>query len=204
MRVLFLLSAIGTAASWMPAHAGIITLHDSQPTIDYPHNGNCLYLPNELPYAQFDFSNQPRLTNLKSIEISLTMYDGDTGIGEFDRNQLFLGLDGQNVGIKLNGYNSDQENTLTFRLSDTDPNWLSSQQVNTLLSNLNADNQLLASIIDISPDDNCVHLSSFFDTTIKLTGEMGSPSPVPEPMSLAVWGMGLGAVTYYRRRRVTA
>lgn len=186
------------------ATAGIITITDTEPMIDYP-DCNCTdkdALPAVLPFALFDFSDQMQLATITGLEITLTMEDGDTGIGEFDEGNLTLQLDNVDTGIELNGFNAGEELTHTFSLDSTDPNWLSADILSDLILSLE-DNQLFASIKDATPDDNFVNLYSVFDTTIRITGEMlsgGGSDPVPEPASLLVWGMA-GVLAYRWKRR---
>lgn len=197
--------ALGMFLVTSVASAGIVTLTDTQPMIDFP-DGNCNcneLLPADLPFALFDYAGQPQLSNIKGISITMTMQDGDTGLGQFDFNNLSLGLDGMSTGIMLNGFNQGQENTLTFSLNEGDANWLSTGQINDFLAAL-SDGQLLASIFDATPDDNGVLLYSMFDTTLTIHGDMLSGGePTPEPASLAIWGLGAAWLLQrtWRRRR---
>jgi hypothetical protein len=69
------------------------------------------------PIATFDYSsnangslvnqgvaNYNGLSSIGSLTLSLTVKDGDTGAGQFDFNDLTIGLDGIDTGIKLNGF----------------------------------------------------------------------------------------------------
>jgi hypothetical protein len=135
--------------------------------------------------------------------VTLTMEDGDTNPGELDYGNLTLQLDDVNTGIPLNGFPAGQEVERTFTLTNTDPNWLSPEQVENLLLALN-DNQLFASIHDATPGDNKVNLYSVFDTTISITGEMlggTGQQPVPEPSSVLVWGAVLTVAARVLRKR---
>ncbi|MFO0946036.1 MAG: hypothetical protein U1D30_08830 [Planctomycetota bacterium] len=190
-----------------PSMAGLVTITDTQPIVDYP---NCpcpdVKLPAVLPFALFDFSGQPKLASITGIEITLTMQDGDTLPGEFDYNKLSLGLDNVPTGIMFNGFGAGKETSLTFSLKEGDAGWLSDGAIKDLLTDLNSDNQLFALLLDATPDDNCVYLYSAFDTTIKLTGELqGGGQQVPEPASLFVWLMILvGFLAVHRRRQRSA
>lgn len=183
--------------------AGIITITDTEPMIDFPDCGCDKKLPAVLPFALFDFTGQMPLASITGIEISLTMEDGDTDFGELDYDNLSLLLDDVDTGIRLNGFPGKQEVERTFSLTSSDPNWLSPDKLEDLVLAL-ADNQLLASIKDGTPDDNYVNLYSIFDTKISITGEMlgsGGSDPVPEPASLAVWGLGIAALWLRRKSR---
>jgi hypothetical protein len=102
-------------------------------------------------------------------------------------------LDDVNTGIKLNGFKSGQENTLSFSIAN-----LSDSVMSQLLNKLN-DGQLLASIVDATPNDNDVNLYSIFDTTLSLTGTC--PDPIPEPTAILVWAAAGGAMVVARMRR---
>lgn len=184
-----------------PARAGIITITDVEPMIDFPDCNCGKTLPELLPFALFDFTGQMPLATITGIEITLTMQDGDTALGELDYGNLTLQLDNVNTGIQLNDFPAGQEVERTFTLTNSDPNWLSAQDVENLILALN-DNQLFASIHDATPDDNKVNLYSVFDTTISITGEMlGGANQTPEPSSALLWGMAAAAAFGMIRKR---
>jgi hypothetical protein len=191
MRSLFALALLSATTS---AFAGLTkTITDSQPIIDWPLCRCGTPMPGVLDFALFDFSTQPKLCTIDRIDFTFTMEDGDTGVGEFDYNNLSLALDDVNTGIKLNGFKSGQENTLSFSLSG-----LNETTMNQLLSKLN-DGQLLASIVDATPNDNDANLYSIFDTTLSLTGTC--PDAIPEPTAILVWAAAGGAMVVARMRR---
>jgi hypothetical protein len=182
------------------AFAGLTqTITDSQPIIDWPLCRCGTPLPGVLDFALFDFGNQAKLCTIDKMEFTFTMEDGDTAPGNFDFNNLTLALDDVNTGIKLNGFASGQENTLTFSLDRNSPNWISDSVMNQILGKLNSDGQLLASIVDATPNDNDANLYSIFDTTLKLTGTC--PDAVPEPDAILVWGIAGTAIVVARMRR---
>ncbi len=202
LRIGLLLALTSLAAGYVRAE--VVTITDTQPIIDFPDCSCSLPLPAELPFAIFDFTGQPRLVNLTSVELVFTMDDGDTAPGELDFNNLSLGLDRVHTSLLFNGFGSGQEPTLTLRMQQGDPNWLTPAMAQTLLEDVYDDRQLFASIVDATPNDNFVNLYSMFDTTIRLTGPTTpGPNPVPEPGSLLVWGLTLGALACgWRRMRV--
>jgi hypothetical protein len=175
------------------------TITDSQPIIDWPLCRCGTPLPGVLDFALFDYGNQAKLCTIDKMEFTFTMEDGDTGPGNFDFNNLTLALDDVDTGIKLNGFNSGQENTVTFSLDRNSPNWISDSVMNQILSNLNSDGQLLASIVDATPNDNDANLYSIFDTTLKLTGTC--PDAVPEPEAILVWAAAGTVLVVARMRR---
>ena len=193
---------------WAPASlmAGMTTMiTDTQPIIDWPLCRCGLALPASLDFALFDYSNQPKLCGIDSIQFTMTIEDGDTGVGQFDANKLFLGLDNVNTGLALNGFQTGQENTLSFTLDRAAG--LTDATIQQILDNLNDDGQLFASIIDTTPDDNNVNLYSVFDTSLNILGTTcinPDPNGVPEPTAIAVWGVigAAGMIYSYRRKRV--
>lgn len=193
MRSLVVVSLALGASS---ASAGVITVSSTQPMIDWPECRCSLNLPADLPFALFDFTGQPALANLTGMEITLTMQGGDTGAGDFDFNQLSLGLNGMSTGLKLNGFAGESEQTLTFSLHEGDPGWLNQATRENILSSLSDGVMILASIKDATPNDNCVNLYSMFDTTLKFTGQA-----VPEPSSILAWSLASVALFGFARGR---
>lgn len=192
--------AVLLAVPMTGAWAGMTTtITDTQPIIDYPLCRCGTPLPGVLDFALFDFSTQAQLCNLDRIELTFTMQDGDTGIGDFDYNNLTLALDDVNTGLKLNGFGSNQEPTLTLSLERGGPNWMSDATVQQILDRLNEDGQLFASIVDATPNDNDANLYSMFDTTLALSGTTGCQ--VPEPATILVWGVAGLALAYRMRVR---
>jgi hypothetical protein len=64
----------------------------------------------------WDFSGTgyQNLTSINQIGITLKLYDGDSAPGEFDYDDLTLGLDGFDTGLKLNGFSDGEIKTLTI------------------------------------------------------------------------------------------
>src|SRR3954453_4447808 len=54
-----------------------------------------------------------KIATIGKITIRGTIFDGDTGPGDFGENNLTLALDGIDTGIKLNGFRSDETDTRT-------------------------------------------------------------------------------------------
>src|SRR6266704_223422 len=55
------------------------------------------------PY-DYTAQNYAALTSIDAITVTMTINDGDSGPGEFDFNDLTLGLDGIDTGLKLNSF----------------------------------------------------------------------------------------------------
>lgn len=215
------LIALTCICSRLPAAP--MTLSDTTPMIDWyqagPSGDVSKLLPGVLPFAIFDFGPNPNLATLDSLTVTLSMQDGDSAFGNFDYDDLSLGLGWTgsdavvDTGLKLNGFPeydpgasfAQNTPTLTFTMSSSDPNWLSSDQIKTILTDIQDDGQIWASIIDADglgtgDWDNYVLLYSAFDTALSFTGE----SEVPEPTTLLVWSLGLGGAWVVRRRRLQA
>jgi hypothetical protein len=115
--------------------------------------------------SPYTYSDTNEFVSLDSIRITLTIDDGDTGPGEFDENQLTLGLDGIDTGITLNG----------FRDGHTDTNTITGvpNHAVLLLALLKVDGQLNATVIDATgpPDDNDIEIPSTSNTTLDLFGK---------------------------------
>jgi hypothetical protein len=109
-----------------------------------------------------------KIAKIEKITITATIFDGDTGPGEFDENNLTLALDGIDTGIKLNGYRDDETDTRTN--SGTPINQ------NAIKNALKADRKLSATIIDhVNPaGDNEVDIPANFETTLTIQGKRKS------------------------------
>ncbi len=114
----------------------------------------------------FRFKRTSRITKLRSVTITATIFDGDTEVGNFDHGDLFLGLDGINTGIKLNGYHDKQ--------TDTRTNGGHPENADKLLKALKRDGKLNATIIDVpAGHHNKVRIPAQFNTTLKIKGVRG-------------------------------
>lgn len=175
------------------------TITSTQPIIDWPLCDCADPMPGVLDFALFNFDGKS-LCSIDSMQFSMTIQDGDTGMGDFDYNNLSLALDGVDTGLKLNGFKAGEEDSLTFTLDKNSPNW-NANAMQQILDKIKTDGQLFASIHDATPDDNAIQLYSSFDTTLSLTGQVcPDPSAVPEPATYLIWGAA-GAVFAYRMRR---
>ena len=57
------------------------------------------------PIASFNFgANATAFTGIDSLTLTIRINDGDSGLGQFDRDQLTIGLNGLDTGIKLNDF----------------------------------------------------------------------------------------------------
>jgi hypothetical protein len=167
-----------TASVAQSGHAGFAPI--------YPITG-------EAPF-NYTAQNYLSLTSIDSLSITLKIFDGDSALGDFDFNNLILELDGVDTGIKLNG----------FRDNFTDELTITGSPINTaaLLAALQDDGKFVAKILDLTPGDNDMSLTSSFQTTLVLESNTNTnPTPTPEPATLSLLALGLGGLFMYRRRQ---
>jgi hypothetical protein len=113
----------------------------------------------------YSFSNTRTIASLKQVTIRATIFDGGTGPGSGDENDLFLELDGINTGIALNGFRTGKTDTRTISGS---PN-----QKRALKDALKADGKLVARIFDADPTDvNSLGIPDTDETTLRIKGTL--------------------------------
>ena len=93
--------------------------------------------------SPFAFKKVQKLRKIKEIRITLSLEDGDTGQGDGFENDLTLGLDGIDTGLRLNGFRDGFDDTRT----------ISGKPDNAadLLAALKDDGAWQATIIDADP-----------------------------------------------------
>lgn len=150
-------------------------------------------LTNPLQPWDFNGQNYLQLTSIGTIEITLTMLDGDTSPGEVDFNSLTLFLDDIDTGIYLNGFGNDVTITKTF-VGIT-------ENSAAILAALKTDGKLIGTVKDHHTEHagggrNGIGFPAIATTTLSL-------SAVPLPSSAWLLGPGLvGLVGLGRKRRV--
>jgi hypothetical protein len=142
-----------------------------------PLTANGTFVPDNTPW-NYDASDVAQLDAINTISVSLILGSADTdapGATNFD--ELTLGLDGIDTGLKLNGVwqvitspgQPDVRPPLTF--TGTPAN------VDQILAALKSDNQLVGTILDAQPDDDFITLGStqgaFGNTTLVINGVAG-------------------------------
>ncbi len=148
----------------------------------------------------YDFSaNFSSLTSIMFIQVTLTVQDGNSSATDgqgFDFGHLFLGLDGINTGLALNGFRGNGlEDTLTF--SGT----VSAAVGAAIFTNLQ-DGFLLGTIITDNPGDTALSPNDLFigNDTLTATTTL-TLSDVPEPTTVVLIGAGLLLVLAPQVRR---
>lgn len=178
--------------------------------------------------SAFDFTGQSQLLSISSISITLTMIDGDTGLGanglnetpfpppgdgtefgddDFDVNSFTLRLDGIYAGqnLLLNGFDS-YDDTTEFGQKDFITRTItgSPENMSALLAALQ-DGLLSATVYDstgISRSNGLVIPNTQFDRiTPAYTTLSITGMPIPEPSSLALALGGAVGVGVWRCRR---
>ena len=137
------------------------------------------------------------LTTVDRITVTITMDDGDSATGNFDFNNLTLGLDGVNTGLVLNGFPNGA--IFTADLTQVSP------ATSAALVAALADGVLVGSVIDADADNISTTNPDFIgfprnvDTTLELEGQ-GQGGVIPLPAAALMGPLGAGLVGYYSRR----
>jgi hypothetical protein len=177
----------------------------SQAGILVPQTGGSYQLTD--PATPYDFTGQvnsfANVDTINSITVTVTsILDGDSGPGDYDENNLHLGLDGIDTGLVLNGLNNNAIVTLT--LSQPNP------ALQAALIAALADGKLVGTIIDTDADVVAGDIIGIpaLDTTLELTltGRLlqgpggGGGNPVPLPAAVLIAPLGAGLAGMYSRR----
>jgi hypothetical protein len=157
----------------------------------------------------YDFTGQvnafSNVTSIDSLTVTLSVNDGDTGVGDFDENNLTLALDGIDTGLKLNGFANNT--ILSLSLQQIAP------ALQAALVAALQDGKLIGTINDATPGNapagDIIGLPSRLDTTLDLVlsgPNLGLPTnggggnPVPLPAGLLLAPLGVGLAGFYSRR----
>jgi hypothetical protein len=202
-----MLAAAALATITSAASAATLTVSSTvgQAGILVPQTGGAYQLTD--PATPYDFSGQvnafSNVDSVDSLTVTVTsILDGDTGPGDYDENNLHLGLDGIDTGLVLNGLGNNQIVTLT--LSQVNP------ALQAALVAALADGKLAGTIIDTDADvvaGDVIGIPAL-DTTLELTltGRLlqgpggGGGNPVPLPAAVLIAPLGAGLAGMYSRR----
>ena len=223
-RFLALAATAVAAVAGTAATAAPVELTDTTGTSGF--NGGTLasmpltadgsFVPQNTPW-QYDAGQVAALDSIESISISLVIGSANTSApGDTNFDELSLGLDGFDTGLKLNG---EWQVITSPGQPDVRPPLVFTgaiQNAASILSALKADNQLVGTILDSDPGDDFITLGStqgaFADATLVINGiaDDGTPPPGGNPIPLppAVWaglvtlaGMGAG-MTFKGARKI--
>ena len=197
--------AIGVMA-WS-ASAAPITISSTvdQSGVTVPQSGGPYPLTGAGAPYDYTGTQYAQLTSIDSLTVTLTVSDGDSGPGEFDFNDLTLGLDGIDTGLLLNNFLNN--NIVTQTLTQLSPA-LQAQ----ILAALQVDGKLVGTVIDKDADGQITapdfigfpSANGNIQTTLDITGQIpgggGGNVPLPAAVLLAPLGAGLAGI-YSRRFR---
>lgn len=214
MRFVLMAAALGATMSILPVQG--VTISNTQLQSNF-NGGTGAGQIAPIAANPFNFTGQPQLLNIQTISITMTMIDGDTGLGpngvvdtpyppdgnqfgddDFDVNSLSLQLDGINLApeLLLNGFNSYDPSAplaasdfVTLTLTGTP----SASEAAAILTALQ-DGTLVANVLDATgvPNSNGFEVpNTQIDHTTQIFTTLSiTGTAVPEPATFALLGFG--------------
>jgi hypothetical protein len=149
----------------------------------------------------FTSQNYLGINSVDEISVTLTLLDGDTGMGEFDAGELMLELNDLNTGLALDGF-ANNATMVNYTVSGAN-------HAVGLLSLLQQDGLLLGRVLDLSPNDNYIKIRGGYMATLSLTDHeltvvpqsSDSVSVVPVPSAVLLSSFGVVATGWLKRKR---
>ncbi len=159
------------------------------------------------------------------LAVRITLFDGDTGLGNFDDNNNFLQLNGIEFGAASNFSNVVTQQTNGTGTIDIGPpnaaggfrdnildtgffHFTNIGDLANLFASILASQQIVFRLRDVDPFDNFYDFTRGVDGGLINVGQPPTIDVVPEPASLAAFGVaglfGFGAFLVRRRRKATA
>jgi hypothetical protein len=153
---------------------------------------------------------------LSRASFRFTLYDGDTGFGNFDRNDNTMLVNGQDLGnwgdISTNETTSNGtiigSATTGFLNERLHTGWFTTTNVAALTgiwTSLNSTNSLVYQLNDVDPFDNYFDFKLGIESSLITVGSGPAVAPpvnqVPEPASLSLLLAGGAAIAVSARRR---
>jgi hypothetical protein len=147
---------------------------------------------------------------LSGASIRFTLFDGDSGAGDFDFNQNTLLINGFAFGnwSSVNAENTDSNGASLgttsgggFRDDLLDTGWFTSVDAGlmaSLFTSLNNTNQLIFELSDTDPGDNFFDFTQGLDQSL-IDVDRGPSASVPEPATFALVSLALLGFSYRRR-----
>ena len=227
LRFVLMAAALGATMSILPVQG--VTISNTQLQSNF-NGGTGAGQTASIAANPFDFTGQPQLLNIQTISITMTMIDGDTGLGangvvdtpyppdgnqfgddDFDVNSLSLQLDGINLApqLLLNGFNNYDPSTplaasdfVTLTITGTP----SASQTAAILAALQ-DGTLLANVLDATGASNSngfeIPNTQIDHATQIFTTLSITGTAVPEPATFVLLGCGFLVVGLRAVKRMT-
>lgn len=153
---------------------------------------------------------------LAAAAFRISLYDGDTGAGNFDFNQNTLLINGITIGnfsavatqnTTSTGVLAGGGSSLGFRDSTLDTGWFNltdAVKLSTLFTSLLNTNSLNYQLLDVDPNDNFFDFKQGIDGSLINVGQgptITPPSSVPEPGTIALMAFGFAGA--WRQRKAS-